>query len=278
MGGIARRRCNLGAHRPIVRKGAALAGGLLLSLALAACAGGNSPAPLPSPSPTIGREDAGILPLERFHYVASLTLRSEIDGGEEREVTISTEGDFQSPNRNAFTYAIRSGAGAVERSAVVINEDAWFRSGTEPWREAPLDDPELADLLAVAFSPLRPRFLSGPAFEQVRQSVRRLPSTEEVANDVPADHYRVESSDGAFRDAFLADERLLESVQHLTSEIWLAADGGWPVRVVATGVITVNAFVIETLGLQAPTFWELRIDVSRPNDPRLTVAAPDGDG
>jgi hypothetical protein len=223
-------------------------------------------------------EGAGALALDRFHYVASLTVREKRDGGGAGEVAVSTEGDFQSPDRHAFTYTIESGGGTISRSVVIIGQKAWLRLGDEPWREGNRDDPEVSDLVSVAFSALRPGFLGGPEFDRVRESVRRLPPTEESVNGVPANHYRVGSPGREFFESFLADEQLRQKAQDFRWELWLAKDGAWPVRLLASATITVDLALLNELGLQAPTVWELRIDISRPNDPMLSVVAPEEGG
>ncbi|OGO51324.1 MAG: hypothetical protein A2148_10475 [Chloroflexi bacterium RBG_16_68_14] len=249
-----------------------------MSLLLAGCGGdGDSgPAPLPTVSATPTAEGVGALRLERFHYVAAVTLRE--GGGEASEIVVSTEGDFQSPGRHAFTYTTRIGSDTIQRSVVLIDEEAWLREGDEPWRKATADDPELAELLSVAFSTVRPHFLGGPEFERVRESVRRLPSTEESVNDVPTDYYQVGSPGREFFEAFLAEEQLLRNAQDFRWELWLARDGAWPVRLLASAAITADLPILQELDLQPPTSWELRIDISRPNDPTLTVAPPEEGG
>lgn len=266
------------AHRPRMSSpAAALAGGLLLGALLAGCGTDSGSDPMPSPtvlSATPTTEGGSALPLERFHYVVSITLREKKRDAEAGQLIVSTEGDFQSPDRHAFTYTTQLGDGTIEESAVIIGQKAWLRRGDEPWRGATRDEPQVADLLAVAFSAIRPHFLGGPEFEQVRESVRHLPSTEESVNGVPASHYRVGSPGREFFEAFLAGEQLLRNVQDFSWELWLAKDGAWPVRLLASATITTDLTILDELNLQAPTSWELRIDISRPNDPTLAVVAP----
>lgn len=266
-------------HPPVrSRAAAALAGGLLLTLLLAGCRSDYSyyQAPTPTaPPPTPTAEGGSALALERFHYVASLTVREKKADGEASEVVVSTEGDFQSPDRHAFTYTIQLAGGTIGRSVVIIGQKAWLRLGDEPWREGNRDDPEVSDLLSIAFSALRPGFLGGPEFHRVRESVRRLPPTEESANGVPANRYQVGSPGREFFESFLADEELRQKAQDFDWELWLAQDGAWPVRLLASATITADLAFLNDLDLEAPTYWQLRIDISRPNDPTLAVVAPE---
>src|SRR3990172_2497853 len=160
MPGTARQRSSSREVRLLLSRATfVLAGALFLSLALAACSDGNEPAPLP-PAATPTAEEESVLPLERFHYVASLTLR-EVPPGDADEVVVSTEGDFQAPDRHALTYSIQRGDAAVSKSAVLVGERAWFREQDAPWQATTPDDPAVAELLSVAFSGVRPGLLGG---------------------------------------------------------------------------------------------------------------------
>ncbi len=217
------------------------------------------------------------LPLERFHYVAALTLREEVAGGVASEIVVSTEGDVQAPDRHAFSYSIRRDDSVLKRSVVIIGAQAWFRRADGVWTETSPDDPRVAELPSAAVSGVRPTFLGGPTFLSVRESVRRLPSTRETVNGVAASHYRVESAGQEYFEYFPTDDQLLQRVQDLRWELWLAEDGGWPVRLLLSGTITADLPILDELDLQPPTLWELRVDVSRPNDPSLAVVAPEGE-
>ena len=257
-------------------RAAAVAGGLLLALLLAGCRSSAAPAPTPTPTalPPTPTAEVGALPLVRFHYVASLTLRETgVDAGGD-EVVISTEGNFESPDRHAFIHIIDLGEDTVIRSAVIIGEDAWLQADGEPWREAARDDPELADLLAVAFTATRPQFLGGPEFRLVQESVRRLPSTEELVNGVATNHYQVGQAGREFVETFLVPEELVGNLADLAWDLWLAEEGAWPVRLLASTIVINPVDVLQELDLEAPVHWELRIDISRPNDPELSVMAP----
>ncbi len=261
---------------------AACAGGLLLALALAACGGGESAgtegaaagASL-SPQPAATAEDAAPLPLESFHYAATLTVRGR-DTAPGDELVISTDGDFQAPGRHAFSYVMRRGDGdAISRSVVVIQQDAWLRSGDDPWRQVDRADPTLTDVLRHAFSALRPDFLGGAEFDQVRQVAARLPSDAQLVNGVAANHFQADSTSSEFFQALLSEDVLAGDSGNVRWELWLAADGEWPVRLLVSRDNVDGSPLLDDLDLPPPISWELRVDVSRPNDPTLRVAAPD---
>lgn len=267
----------------VYRAVAAITGGLLLALIMAACADDSSsdtsPTPMPTaaaPSATSTPQSGSALPLDRYHYEATITLREHRANGKGKEVIFRTQGRFQAPDRHAFTYTLRLGGEVTEaRSAVLIGDDAWFRRGERPWQKILPDDPQLADLLDTAFSPESPEFLGGPEFEEVRASVRRLVSTEESANGVPADHYRVGEAGWEFFGMFMARGGGPGGGGDLDWELWLAQDGGWPVRLLASARIDGEIGAFNELGLKAPVDTEFRIDISRPNDPALVVLAPE---
>ena len=248
---------------------AALVGGLLLTCALFACGGGGSDKGARS-LPTA----ESVRSLESFHYVASLSINEKRPGLSGKHVSVSTEGDFQQPDRHAFTYTTTFGESAIARSAVLIGSEAWVRDGDAPWRSVAADDPDLVNLVSSAFTSIRPNFLGGPEFDQALGSIQRLPSTEDNVNGVVADHYVVGQEGQAFFRSFLSNEQFLQNVEDLSWELWLARDGSWPVRLLATATITGDNALGTALGLLPPTGWELRIDISRPNDPTLSVTAP----
>lgn len=254
---------------------AAFIGGLLLAVLLSACGSGSADEDSSSPTgPAVFPTAEGPLALDRFHYVASLTIREKTLDKRPEEVVISTEGVFQRPDRHAFTYTIELRGEPIERSAVIIGDEAWFSRGDDPWRKADADDSELVDLLSVAFSPIRPEFLGGEEYEEVLASVRRLPSTAVSVNGVSALRYNVRSEGREFFESFLHNQLLSQLVGQPRWQLWLAADGSWPVRLLATATITSELATVEDLSLEPPTAWELRVDISRANDPALAVVAP----
>jgi hypothetical protein len=247
-------------------------GGLLLLL-LAACGrGGGQRLELPTAVPT--GQESSLLSLERFHYTASLTLKGNGPDGAPVEVVVSTEGDFQSPDRHAFTYSTQLQGATLSESAVVIGDKIWLRRGVDPWQEAAAADAQAQQLFANAFSPIRPNFLGGPQWRNVRETVRRLSSTPEFVNEVRAAHYQVGPGGEQYLRSFLAPQDIFQQVQDLHWDLWLAEDGDWPVRLLASGTVASGLPIWQELGLTAPATWVLRIDISRPNDPKLVVTAP----
>jgi hypothetical protein len=257
----------------VTLRAAAFTGGLLLLL-LGACRGGDTGPALKLPTPLPTGQESSLLSLDRFHYLASMTLVGAGEDGAPVEIAVSTEGDFQAPDRHAFTYSTRLQGVTLAESAVVIGDKIWIRRGDEPWQEAGVADERAQRLFSSAFSPIRPNFLGGPEWRNVRETVRRLPATPEFVNDVRAVHYSVGPQGGEYFRSFLAQEDIFQQVQDPHWELWLAEDGDWPVRLVASGTVTSELQILRDLGLGPPATWELRIDISRPNDPKLVVTAP----
>ena len=256
---------------------AAVAAGMVLAVAMA-CGGGGSSEPraitaLPSATPEPQAADAGALPLERFVYEASLTLQGS--GDDARELFVSTRGIFVSPDQHAFTYRTELGEGEAEQQLVMVDGSVWYRSGDGPWQKTELEDELVQNLLDVAFTALRPDFLGGAEFERVRANVLRLPSTEEFVNEIRAFHYQVGVEGREYLEALQVGDEGLRSAADLEWDLWLARDGSWPVRLQARGTVAVDLTVLQTLELKAPTRWEIRIDVSRPDDPTLVINTPE---
>ena len=256
---------------------AAVVAGMALAVAMA-CGGDGSSEPrgitaLPSALPDPQAADIGALPLERFVYEVSLTLQGS--GEDARELFVSTRGIFVSPDQHAFTYRTELGEGVVEQQLVMVDGSVWYRSGDGRWQNTDLEDELVQDLLDVAFTALRPDFLAGAEFDRVRANVLRLPSTEEFVNEIRAYHYQVGAEGRDFLEALQVGDEGLRSAANLEWDLWLARDGSWPVRLQARGTVAVDLTVLQTLELKAPTQWEIRIDVSRPDDPTLAINTPE---
>lgn len=228
---------------------------------------------LPTATSQAEATGVGALPLDRFAYQASLTLRE--GGGEDaRELFVSTQGVYVSPDSHSFTYRTQLGQGEAKQDLVIVGDSVWYREGDDPWEKVPIDSERVTDLLAVAFSALKPNFLGGQEFERVRANVITLPSAEEFVNETRTYHYEVGPEGRQYLDTLDVGDEGLRAAQDLAWDLWLARDGSWPVRLQATGTVAVDLTVLETLELEAPTQWEILIDISRPNDPTLEVEPP----
>ncbi len=229
---------------------------------------------LPTDTPEPDGPGVGAVPLERFTYEASLTLRS--GGGEDAlELFVTTKGTFVGPDSHAFTYRTQLGEGEMEQRLVMIGDEAWYRSGEGAWEMTTPDDKRVVALLEVAFSAMHPDFLGGAEFNRVRSNVLSLPSTEEFVNSIRAYHYEVGVEGRQYLEALQVGEEGLRAASDLEWDLWLARDGSWPVRLQATGTVVVDLTILQTLELKAPTQWEIRIDVARPNDEDLQIAPPE---
>jgi hypothetical protein len=253
---------------------AASLGGLLLLGLLSACSGGSGGSKTPEATATASPEPSSLTDLDRFHYIATLSLHGSKPDGSANDVAVTTEGDFQKPDRHAFTYTTQLPGAATKQSAVVIGDKIWIRNGDDPWHQATPDDPQAERLLGVTFSPINPGFLGGPEFREARDSVRRLPATLEFVNELRAYHYVVGPEGMQYFQQFLVQDPVTLDLQDMKWDVWLAQDGAWPVRLQATGTVKNDLPILQQLDLKAPTDWALRIDISRPNDPAISVEAP----
>jgi hypothetical protein len=252
--------------------GAAAVGGVLLLGLLSACGSGGSTTP--EATATASPEPSSLTDLDRYHYVTTLSLRGSKPDGSASDVSVTTEGDFQSPDRHAFTYTTLLPGAATRQSVIAIGDQIWIRNGEDPWHETTPADPQAERLLGVTFSPINPGFLGGPEFRQTRDSVRRLPSTLEFVNELRAYHYVVGQAGMDYFQKFLVREPITLDLQDMHWDVWLAEDGAWPVRLQVTGTVNNDLPILQELDLAAPTDWLLRIDISRPNDSTINVQAP----
>lgn len=264
-------------HKRVYVLMALLAGLLLVFGACRETTGDREPrsiTALPTDTPEPDGPGVGAVPLERFAYEASLTLRS--GGGEDAlELFVTTKGVFVGPDSHSFTYLTQLGEGEAEQRLVMIGEEAWYRSGEGAWEPTTLDDARVVALLKVAFSAMHPNFLGGAEFNRVRSNVLSLPSTEEFVNSIRAYHYKVGAEGRQYLEALQVGEDGLRAASDLEWDLWLARDGSWPVRLQATGTVAVDLTILQTLELEAPTQWKILIDVSRPNDEDLRIVPPE---
>jgi hypothetical protein len=252
---------------------AALLGGLLLLGVIAGCGGSDEPG-VADVTATVSPEPSALVELDRYHYSATLLVTGRRPDGAANNFGVTTEGDFQAPDRHSFTYTTQIAGATVRLSAVVIGERIWLRNGDDPWQETSPNDPEALRLLGVTFSPINAGFLGGPSFRQARAAVQRLPSTLEFANEVRAYHYAVGAAGAQYFDQLLVPEPDTLQLQNMSWDVWLAQEGAWPVRLQATGTVTNDIPILQDLDLVPPTDWTLLVNVSRPNDPELSVQAP----
>jgi len=267
-----------------IRVAAALLGGLLLFSA--ACGGTSETATRSSPpeSQSVlaeGQADASslatpmpgptALPLQRYRYDATLTLTEERRSGE--VVSVGTTGRFVSPDRHAMIYMMELADGSeIEQRLVAIGPRVWIKAGPR-WRLTSMRDRQVLDLIETAFSPLRSEFLTRESLTAVQDSVQDLYGSPETVNGVRALHYRVDSAGADLLKTFLPPDAF-STARAVAWDLWLARDGGWPVRIQGTFAIPKRTELLNGLGLRAPARWKLVIDVSTPNDPSLMIYPP----
>lgn len=254
---------------------AALSGGVLLLAVLTSACGSSEAKPAPAtPPPTATPEIGSAVPLQRFHYVVTATVRGRPQAEAKNEVVVTTEGDYQAPDRHAFTHTVAIGPITQTRRAVVIDDDAWLLAGDAVWRELPRDEPSLQTLIDISYSTARGHFLDNEWFDEARKAAERIDAPSEMVNGLAANHYQVGPEGEEFFREFLAGDALLGGRQEPTWDVWLADDGGWPVRILLSAVVPDKTPALEQLGVIGPASVELRIDISRPDDPTLLVQIP----
>lgn len=150
----------------------------------------------------------------------------------------------------AFTLVGLDGLTGGRLEAVLVGDQAWLKSGSEPWRKSPGG---AADFDA-AFTTLSPIDLVA-GFERLGSAILRDGTPAEK------DGQRAIRYHGAATDAAVVAAGLSEG----SAEIWLGSEDGHLVALAILGTWDVDG---------TPTPIELRIDVSHVDDPANWIRPP----
>jgi hypothetical protein len=195
--------------------------------------------------------------LDSYRYSAHIVF-----GGEDladqglSDVTFDMTGAFVAPDRNQVRVQGDVGGLNLEEESIIIGARSWVRSG-DTWTEG---DPDFdtADL-----GP--PGFFAGFDPEEIRV----IEPTEETVNDVDAFHYSIDKADieqlQALAQIFGESDSLEDLPQDLSLDLWLAKDGGWPVKMILSAQG-------ESDGSQVSV--EMSMDITDVNDPSIEVEPP----
>jgi hypothetical protein len=255
----------------------ALVAGLLGGLLLAACGGGNeeeaTEAQAPAaetPQGTEGPSDgaggpSGEVPaptdafadLESYRYSISILF-----GGEDlaaqgmNDVTFDMTGAFVAPDRNQVRVEGEVGGLNLQEESITIGGRTWVRSG-DTWREGDATF-DTADLTPASF------FAGFDA-----EDLQVIEPTEETVNDVDAFRYSIDRADieqlQALTQIFGEGDALQDLPEELSLDLWLAKDGGWPVKMVLTARGESDGSEMNV---------EMSVDITDIDDPSIEIEPP----
>jgi hypothetical protein len=190
-----------------------------------------------------------------------LNLRLTLEGIAEEDVgllAVDLEAAFVAPDRSQTRVSARLDELELEEESISIGDETWVKVG-DSWvageAQFELDDLSPASLLE----------------ELSPEQLRLLKPSKETVNGVDSLRYSIGRGDiDALRGlgALLGPDEDLENLpEDFDIDLWLAEDGGWPVRITMTarGAIDEN----EEMNL------DFSLDVTDVNDPDIKVEPPE---
>jgi hypothetical protein len=216
----------------------------------------------PGPSAALSPSDA----LDSFRFSAEISV--DMDGG----LVLSSEGEFEAPDRLGCTVSASLGGLAVGNDElVIVGDDAWLDIG-EGFEATTADDSDVVQDLALC--PGSPTFWEDFEFIQDPGALRGQPDT---INGVDALRYSLGNAAEALESiGFLPAD--LEGMTINTFDVWVAEDGGWPVAfdvdILADAQAAADTFglPLEEAGQQARI--TMRVDITDVNATDIHVEEP----
>lgn len=245
-----------------------LAATLLGGLALAACGGGDDKEAEAPPAAAGGAEGTteaveapaptdAFAELESYRYALTISLEGA-DLADEGlgSASFDLTGSFVAPDRSQARIEGDLGGLALEEETITIGDRSWVRSG-DVWEEgeASFDTADLApNAFFAGFDP---------------EELKIITPTEETANGVDSLRYSVDEADieqlQALANVFGGSDSLEDLPEEFSFDLWLAKDGGWPVRVVMTARGAAEGAAVAV---------ELSMDITDVNDPDIEIEPP----
>lgn len=249
---------------------------ILVLLLLAACGGAASkvtPGPgqqeTAPPSEVVTSCDA-IGEIQSYRYFISLRLQSpafQEPTPEGTEAPLSgfaeqlnqlfsdmqLEGAFVAPDRTQAVMRF----GEEEMELRVIGDKSWLRVGST-WQEQ--SSPPGPDTLPT------PRLLCQNLVQDLGPSLSTAQAREEIVNGVATVRYRLDETNLEGLARILGKGSTEELPQQFSLEVWLAKEGGWPVR------LQISASDQDEEG--RPISLELFMEFRDINDPNIEIEPP----
>jgi hypothetical protein len=170
---------------------------------------------------------------------------------------MNLEGAFVAPDRSQTNVTAHLGDLELHEETIAVGDRTWVKAG-ESWVE---DEPQfrLGDLSPSAFLE---DFDPG--------EFRLLTPTEETVNAIPSHRYSIDRADiESLRglSALLGGGESLEDLpEQFNIDLWLARDGGWPVRITMTARGSIDGD--EEISL------DFSLDVTDANNPIIVIEPP----
>jgi hypothetical protein len=200
-------------------------------------------------------------PAEAFAKLQSyrIGLRFTLGGTAAEEagtLAMDLEGSFVAPDRSQARVTARLGDLEMEEEFVTIGNQSWVKAG-DNWVEGKPQF-ELGDLSPTSLlEELEP------------EQLRLLKPTKETVNGVDSLRYSIDQADiEALRGlgALLGEGEALEGLpEEFHIDLWLAEDGGWPVRMTMTARGAIDG---EEISL------DFSLDITDVNDPSIKIEPP----
>jgi hypothetical protein len=208
--------------------------------------------PEDAPAPTDAFAD-----LESYRY----SLRISFEGEELAEeglgaLSFDMTGAFVAPDRSRVRIEGDIGGFTLEEESISIGDRTWVLTG-DTWREGEgsFESGELAPNT----------FFSD--FDVEKLTV--IKPSEETVNGVDSLRYSIDEADIEQLEALAAvfgdGDALEELPEDFTLELWLAKDGGWPVKMVMTARGPVDGGDFDV---------EMTMDITDVNDPDIEIEPP----
>jgi len=236
---------------------------LLAAGLFAACGGGDEEEEAATDKTPEAAAEVASAPAEALAKLESyrIDLRFTLEGAADGEMGllgVDLEGAFVAPDRSQARVSARLDELELEEESITIGDRTWVKIG-DSWVEGEAQF-ELDDLSPASL-------LEGLSPEQLRL----LKPSKETVNGVKSLRYSIGRGDiDALRSlgALLGDDEALEDLpEEFNIDLWLAEDGGWPVRVTMTARGAIDEG--DEISL------DFSLDVTDVNDPDIEIEPPE---
>jgi hypothetical protein len=213
-------------------------------------------------TPEEGTAEATSGPVDAFAKLQSYNMKMHfvLEGAATEtpgSLTLDLEGAFVAPDRTQAHVSASLGDLKLEEESITIGGQTWLKTG-DNWVEG---EPQfqLSDLSPASL-------LEGLGQDQLRL----LKPEKDSVNGVDSLHYSIDRADVETLRSLGAllgqDGDLTNLPEEFSVDLWLAEDGGWPVRLTMTASGTMNGSDQMSL--------DFSMDITDVNDPDISIEPP----